>query len=192
MKNLVRAFIAVEISRDVRTAIERLVRQMQSPSVNVKWVDTENLHLTMKFLGDVETIRIAEVCRAVERAVAGQKPFPLEIAGAGAFPRSSRPRTLWLGCTCGGDAMRQLHADVENELAELGFAREGRKFEPHLTIGRVRGGHDAAGDLARNIDEHADYAAGQITVTELVLFSSQLHREGPIYTALGRSRLGGS
>ena len=170
MKNMVRAFIAIEISRDVRAAIEKLVRQLQSPSVNVKWVDTENLHMTMKFLGDVQTVRIAEVCRALKRAAEGQKPFPLEIAGAGAFPTSSRPRTLWLGCTLGGDAMRQLHSDVD----------------------RVRGGHGGAADLARNIEDNADYAAGQITVTELVLFSSHLHREGPTYTALGRSRLGGS
>jgi len=74
----------------------------------------------------------------------------------------------------------------------LGFSREGRRFEPHLTIGRLRGGHGGAADLARNIEDNADYAAGQITVTELVLYSSHLHREGPTYTALGRSRLGGS
>ena len=144
MKPIVRTFIAVEISPANRAATEKLIERLQAASADVKWFEPENLPLTLTFLGEVPTQEIPRVCKAVQRGAARAESFALEIVGAGAFPRVQRPRTLWLGTRAGTEPMIALHGQIEKALAGLGFREERRRFHPHLTIGRVRGGGAAA------------------------------------------------
>ncbi len=190
MKHTLRTFVAVEINSTNRSCAEELIAVLRTAPVDVKWVDVENLHLTLKFLGDVPSQEIPTVCKAVEQGAARVEPFELELRGAGAFPNAGRPRTLWLGAGGGEQEAVALHDGVESQLAKLGYRKEHRRFRPHLTLGRVRRGGIGVAELGRLVRQHADFDAGRLSVREVVVFSSQLTRNGPIYEALGRARLG--
>ncbi len=191
MSQTIRTFVAVEVNRAVRRAAAELIEQLRSGSADVKWVAPENLHLTLKFLGDVALTETARICDALARAASEVEPFEVEMGGAGAFPNVSRPRTIWLGAKGDDRPMLALHDRVEARLQKLGFRREGRRFHPHLTLGRVRRPGPALKALSVRLEELADYEAGKTQATEVVLFSSQLTPDGPIYQPLGRAKLGG-
>ncbi|NQT39834.1 MAG: RNA 2',3'-cyclic phosphodiesterase [Planctomycetes bacterium] len=191
MKNTVRTFVAVEIGAEIRSRAGELIEQLRDTPANVKWVDPANMHLTLKFLGEIPTAEIPRICKAVGEATAPVAPFPMEVRGAGAFPTVRRPRTVWLGTEAGGEDLVSLHGRIETALAELGFRTEHRRFQPHLTIGRVRRSPIGIDDLGQRLDGAADYTAGRTQVTEVVVFSSRLDRAGPTYEPLGRIRLGG-
>ncbi len=157
----------------------------------MKWVEPHNLHLTLKFLGNVHENEIAEVCRAVEQGAAAVEPFELELRGAGAFPNSARPRTVWLGAGAGTEEMVVLHDRVEAALAELGYREEHRRFQSHLTIGRVRGAGPGIAELGKLIQQQADFQAGRLDVGQLTVFSSKLTPDGPIYDVLSTAPLSG-
>jgi 2'-5' RNA ligase len=191
MKRTVRTFVAVETDAAIRKAAAELIERLRAAGTEVKWVETENMHLTLKFLGEVPTLEIPEVCQAVQRGAAAVEPFEFEIRGAGAFPSAGRPRTVWLGSGAGEKEMVALHGHVEARLAKLGYRKEHRRFLPHLTLGRVRGGGPTMAPLGELIQHNADFPAGRVTVSEVVVFSSQLTSDGPIHAVLGRGRLGG-
>jgi 2'-5' RNA ligase len=145
----------------------------------------------LKFLGDVDAKETHRVCQAVQDAVADAAPFEFEVRGAGAFPKANRPRTVWVGGGHGSEAMIELNRRIEAGLAKLGFRKEARRFQPHLTIGRVRRGGPAVAELGKLIGERADVELGLTKVHEVIVFSSQLDRSGPTYEALARAPLGG-
>jgi RNA 2',3'-cyclic 3'-phosphodiesterase len=192
MKKTLRTFLAVETSSAVRASVAELIDTLSQSPANVKWVETDNLHLTLKFLDEVRVDEIPRICEAVARGVAGAEPFLLEIFGVGAFPNAGRPRTIWLGARGGGEQMIALHQLVETALGEIGFRKEHRRFQPHLTIGRVRYGGAEAAALGDLLWEHAQFEVGTVSVREVVVFSSQLDRAGPVYTVLGRAPLRGA
>lgn len=190
MKDAIRTFVAVETSEPVRRRAEELIGLLRAAGADVKWVERQNMHLTLKFLGDVPSAEAPQVCEAVQNAVAAAQPFEMRLSGAGAFPRPNRPRTVWLGVSEGEESLAALHKGVEKALQKLGYEKEGRRFEPHLTLGRVRGIGPATVELGRLIQQHADFDAGRCPVGEVVVFSSQLRPRGPIYAAMARTRLG--
>lgn len=190
MSATLRAFVAVELPEAVRRKIVELERLLSKTDAEVKWVAVESLHITLNFLGDVELRATADIGKALEAACSRMVPFTLVLAGAGAFGPPAKPRTLWLGATEGAQQMVQLHAALEHALQPLGFRPEGRRFQPHVTVGRVR--RPPRGDsLATLLRQHADFFAGEAEVDEVVLFSSELEPEGPIYTPLARASLAG-
>ena len=191
MKRTLRAFVAVEITQSIRSRADELIAALAGTSADVNWVEPHNLHLTLKFLGDVHQQEIVRVCQAMARGAADVKPFELDVGGAGAFPNAARPRTVWLGATAGVEPMIVLHDRVEAELAELGYREEHRRFQPHLTIGRVRGAGSGIAELGSLLQQHADFSAGRMTVGKVTLFASTLTPDGPIYDVLGTAPLGG-
>ena len=144
------------------------------------------MHWTLKFLGQVESNEVARLCQTVAARVEGFREFEILASGAGAFPNSQRPRTLWLGVEQGSDAFVCLHQRVEESLLDLGFRCEHRRFRPHLTIGRVRRSPQGIAELAEAVAGQADFLAGPMPVHELVLFASRLRRTGPQYQPLCR------
>jgi 2'-5' RNA ligase len=193
MEKTVRAFVAVEISPDIRGKARKLIAELATTSANVKWVEPENLHFTLKFLGDVPLLELPDICTAVADAVIDLPPFDVQAHGAGAFPTLERPRTVWLGVDEGADAMREVHDAVERGLAPHGFRQEQRRFRPHLTIGRVRNSTPAGiQDLAERVAACREFAGGITDVCEVVVFASELGRNGPKYDPLSHARLNGS
>ena len=186
----VRTFIAAEVSAEVRAGARRLIEQLSQSAAGVKWVDPENVHLTIKFLGEVDYVALNDVCRAVAGAVAGFEPFSVFCTRVGAFPSPARPRTIWLGLEDEEQQLTRLSAAVEKAMARLRFRRERRPFHPHLTIGRVRDGRKL-GDFPTILASGDFSVTGSFTVDELVVFSSELTPDGPVYTPVGRAALGG-
>ena len=191
MKRTIRTFVAVEIGEAIRRAAAGLVEEMRAASAEVTWVAPHNMHLTVKFLGDVAAEGIPQVSATVAEAIADVRAFDLEVRGVGAFPNVSRPRTIWIGTGAGESQLAMVAERLEASLAKLGFAREGRPFRGHLTVGRVRRPSPALAALSQILRERAGLEFGQTTIRELVVFSSQLERGGPIYEAISRAPLAG-
>jgi len=191
MRRRVRTFVAVELPGEVRNRACQLIESLRrSSETNVRWVTPDQLHWTLKFLGDVDLLEIPEICRRLSTAVAPLAPFDVAARGVGAFPDTLRPRTVWIGMREGLESMIALHAVVENVLADLGFRQEQRRFRPHITLGRVRGA--APGDqqeFAERLKEYADFEAGISSVFEVAVFSSHPGPKGPIYEPLGHAEL---
>ncbi|MEJ5342027.1 MAG: RNA 2',3'-cyclic phosphodiesterase [Thermogutta sp.] len=191
MKSKVRTFIAVEVDEGVRSRASKLIKQLRQSGADVTWVAPENMHLTIKFLGDVDYRDVYHVCRAVEECVATVEPFTVEIRGVGAFPSLERPRVIWLGVDLGAAEMEALNERVESALSAIGFPREGRKFHAHLTLGRVRKSGRAVEHLVAMLREYQDVEFGPTTVDQLVIFSSELLPTGPVYEPMGHAELKG-
>jgi 2'-5' RNA ligase len=192
MSEIVRTFIAVEVPPEVKQRALKLIGELQQSSAKVRWVGADAMHWTLKFLGDVELLDTHKICEAVARAVEPLAPFDVEASGAGAFPDVSRPRTVWLGMEQGTERMIELHGRIESELAKLGYRPEGRRFRPHLTIGRVRSAPPRAiEELGRMIQENSNFDGGISTVFEVVVFASELGPDGPTHEPLGHAELKG-
>jgi RNA 2',3'-cyclic 3'-phosphodiesterase len=185
-----RIFIAIEIDNTVRSCTEELIRIFRTADADVKWVEVQNLHLTLQFLGEVPDDLIASVCKAVEQGAARVQPFDLEVGSAGAFPNSYKPRTLWIGAKSGSPQMVNLHDNIALELAEFGFRDEERQYQTHLTIGRTRTAKNIA-KLSQLLKQLAEFNAGKMHVEKAIVFSSRLECGGPIYNVLGTAHLGG-
>lgn len=185
MKNQIRAFIAVDLSEAVRSTIAKLIRSLRSKIDGTKWVEPENLHLTLKFLGDIPINDLHRLIAAMTRAASQIEPFDLEFLGCGAFPQAEHPKTVWIGCDRGSEDLTRLAKAVEDEMFQLGFPRENRRFSPHLTIGRVkRDSKIADTSFADFFEEQKLRPFGSCGVDQLVLYSSELTRRGPIYDEL--------
>ena len=190
MPTRIRTFVAVELSPGLKDQVQRLIHHLQQAQGQVKWVETHNLHLTLKFLGQIDNQQIPLVCQAVKQAVAPYDPFELELKGLGAFPHLERPRVLWVGVGRGAEQLKKLQHDVEQKLAQLGYPKEARPYQPHLTIGRVKRAGPDMDQLAQAMKQHVHFAPGAMWIDQAVVFASQLSRHGPSYTPLGRLDLG--
>jgi 2'-5' RNA ligase len=184
-------FVAAETTPEIQRKAADLVAEMAATTDAVRWVEPGNLHWTLKFLGEVQELDVAEVCQRVASAAAALPPFMVEVRGAGAFPTPARPRTLWLGVGAGERELVDLQQPIERELEAMGFRPEPRQFVPHLTIGRVRKASRSLQRLADALGRNSELSLGLMEVHEAVVFSSRLSREGPEYTALGRAPLEG-
>jgi 2'-5' RNA ligase len=191
MRRRVRTFVAIELPAEVRHRACQLIESLRrSSETDVRWVTPEQLHWTLKFLGDIDLLEIPEICRRLSKAVAPLAPFDVGARGAGAFPDALHPRTVWIGVREGLEPMIALHAAVEDVLADLGFRQEQRRFRPHITLGRIR--NSATGDrqeFAERLQEYAGFDAGISSVFEVTIFSSQSGPHGPIYEPLGHAEL---
>src|SRR5262249_647887 len=153
------------------------------------WVEAENLHVTLLFLGEVDDREVPAVCRAVAAASAEHPAFRVSIERAGCLPNPRRPRVLWVGVGDGAHALCALHDGLETRLLELGcYRREARQYTPHITLGRVKS--DRPTDkLAAALAKQAGWKGGAMTVREVQVMSSELTPQGPQYTVLSRAQL---
>jgi 2'-5' RNA ligase len=178
--NLIRTFVCIEIPQSIKERIDALQRTLRRTDAQVSWTKPSNIHLTLKFLGGVAPARIERVGKAVERAASGIHHFEIEVSGAGCFPSPRSPRVLWIGSPHAPEQLKQLYANIEDELADEGFAREKRKFSPHLTIGRMRNPKNSASIAEALMAE--GFAPERFKATEVIVMRSQLKPTGSIYT----------
>jgi len=190
MRQTIRSFIAVEIGLDVRSRALQLIKTLRNTPAKVKWIEPQNMHFTVLFLGDVAMPDIAKLCHAVEAAVRPLPAFEIEVRGAGSFPPRGNLRTVWLGVQRGLDEFRILHHALEKALEPFGIRDDNHRFTPHLTLGRVRGveGND---ELSELVQANKDYFAGTMFVDEVTLFSSDLSGGTPVYEPLHTVELNG-
>lgn len=187
---MIRTFIAVEVASEAREKAAELMETLRTCGARISWTKPHNLHLTLKFLGDTPEARLVDVGQAVASAAAESPVFSLQLIGAGAFPDPRRPQTLWIGVEQGREAACRLAATIDESLHRQGFPREKRGFQPHLTIGRVRGGSaNEKRHLGKLLVEHERWDCGVCEVREVLVMSSELSPAGPTYGVLQRCPL---
>jgi 2'-5' RNA ligase len=184
-----RAFIAVELAEAVRRNVAALAAEFRRLGADVKWVEAENIHVTVKFLGQVEESDLRAICRVMDEAVAGIEPFGLAVAGAGSFPPGRRPRTIWVGLEEEAPHLTEIHRRLDSGLTALNVPPDRRGFAPHVTLGRSRS-ERGLDRLAAAIAAAAGRRLGEQQVDALTLFQSDLTPEGPVYTPLYHAALG--
>lgn len=187
MENL-RLFIAIDIPEPLKKKLTSL-QQTIFADTNVKWVEQQNLHLTLKFLGDTPSDRCPDIIQAIQQTGAEFSPFELKLKGVGTFPAKGSPKVVWIGIGAEKSELIALQQKLEQNLAGIGFPPEGRKYSPHLTLGRPRETHKLV-KLQTNINQHKDQEVGIWQVSAMKLIQSTLTKSGPIYQTLATITLG--
>ncbi|MBI5302593.1 MAG: RNA 2',3'-cyclic phosphodiesterase [Chloroflexi bacterium] len=188
MTDMIRTFIAIELDDATRRALgEAQARLKRDRAASyVRWVAPENVHVTLKFLGEVAAERVPELQNAAARACGGIAPFALTITGAGAFPNTRRPNNVWIGVEGDVAALERLAQRVEDACAALGYAREERPFTAHLTLGRVK--RDASPSdrqfVGKMIEQAQVGKLGVLRVTCVSVMRSELRPGGSAYSRL--------
>jgi len=184
-----RTFIAVDLGQAIRDRCIAMQENLARLGASAKWVEPDNLHVTLLFLGEVDERDVPAVCTAVGTVCAEHDAFTLSVEKVGCFGSPRRPRTFWVGVGEGATELIALHDALEPPLLDLGcYRREERQFTPHITLGRAKGG-DAGESLVAGLRKYATWSAGEVEVREIQVMSSELTRDGPIYGVLSRARL---
>lgn len=183
MAKTLRAFIALTIPDEVAQFLSGLQQSLRSSGVKMSWVRPENIHLTLKFFGDIKDTDIAPIAGAMDRALDGLPPFELAVQGMGVFPGIKRPRVLWAGLAGNTAELMHLVDRVQNALAPIGFKPETRGFKAHLTLGRIRKAIDGKA-LQACLSSTVAFAPLEFRARRVVLYKSDLRPRGAVYTAL--------
>lgn len=180
----IRAFIAVPVTDQVRQAVMKIEDHLRCSGPDVKWVEPQNIHITLKFLGDTKTHQIEGLISALRDGLVGVKSFDIMLSGTGTFPPGGRNvRVVWVGITGAKEHLADLAGKVEDACASQGFAKEGRPFSAHLTIGRVRRESRRHGDLSSEVAK-VEFNPLKVHIDRVNLTRSELSPKGPTYTVL--------
>ena len=181
-----RVFCAIAIPdavrQQIRDHVNSLVRSF--PDVKASWTNADNIHLTIKFLGNIAIGRVHSITDSAAAATNELKAFDVEIGSCGVFPGRSRPKVLWIGISDPSGGLSQLQKRLEIECEKRGFPKEDRPFRPHLTIARLRGGNDTRTLVEAHLA--TKFPVQIVTVNELTVFRSDLSSHGSKYTAISK------
>jgi 2'-5' RNA ligase len=185
-----RCFLAIELPRETRDRLAALQRRLSVLDRDVRWTKVDQIHLTVKFLGEVPDADVGQMCSSAATVARDYPPFDIQVSGTGCFPPRGPARIVWAGLASLPQPLIDCHKAFERAFAELGIPPETRPFHPHLTIGRVRdprGSHK----IRPVLEPESQFDGGHFIVEELVMFQSVLHPSGPTYTVLSHAALGG-
>jgi len=185
-----RVFCAIEIPETLRALVLRHIARLKEavPGVKATWSRDANLHLTLKFLGEIPQGSVSDISTAASRAVVGLAPFSIRLEQTGTFPKQDQPRVLWIGINDFSGKLSELQARLEDESASAGFVRDSRPFHPHLTVARLRHARHARTLAAAH--RELEFEPADIAVAELLVIRSELSSEGSKYTIVSRHALG--
>ena len=186
----IRTFLALPLEEGIVSKLVKVQHVLMDAGAKVRWVDHENLHVTVKFLGYVQDKHLNDVCQAAKEVAQAVDPFDFTVRGISAVPPTGQLRMVWVHIDDHGGAMAKLNEVAEKVFAGLGFKQENRQFRPHLTLGRVKGGLNVD-KLRAAAAEFAEEDFGIQGADELIVFSSRLAHEGPEYQPLATIGLGG-
>jgi 2'-5' RNA ligase len=189
MSDKIRTFIAISLPSPVLQAICEAQETLRGKGLDIRWVRKEGIHLTLKFLGNVDMDQVGQIQAAIEEAAKGFSPFTLKGEGVGVFPDLRRPRVVWAGISGDVEVLRSLQGDLDSQLKPLGFPKEKRRFKGHLTLGRAKSRLDGT-KLAETFEALADFRTESFTAQEVVLFQSDLRPGGAVYSRLVEVPLG--
>ncbi len=189
--NAIRAFIAIDLPSSIQARLRAVISELDQPPLSaVRWVTAQNIHLTLKFLGDISPSNLEMLCKQLEADTARYASFGVKVAGLGAFPNPRRPRVIWVGIHA-PQALVSLQKAIESSTHRLGYATEDRAFSPHLTLGRVA--HNASpAEVQQIADRLATMQVGELgefAVNEVLLYRSDLKPGGAIYSQLFHTTL---
>lgn len=177
-----RMFIAISLPGETKERLHRLMK----PLDGVRWQNPEQLHITLKFLGDTASGQVKELVKNLN--MVEQAPFPFAIKGLGYFPEGEQPRVIWTGIE-DDSAFVKLHRSVENACKKTGFSREKRPYRPHITLGKVKGA--SKDEITSFITRNKDVYIGDIPAEEFILYESRLQSDGAVHEPSARFPLEG-
>ena len=183
MQQTIRTFIALELPPAVKTLLQEVQQELKRLKIRARWVRPENIHLTLKFLGDINLDDVDRISDALSGAAAGISSLTLSVRGIGVFPGIKRPRVIWVGL--GGDVqeLRDLQSGLEAGLDAIGFPKENRAFKAHLTIGRIK--QAVKPDVIRQMmRQYSSLSTEEFSCRQVILFKSDLKPSGAVYTPL--------
>ncbi|GJM41871.1 MAG: RNA 2',3'-cyclic phosphodiesterase [Ardenticatenaceae bacterium] len=186
MSGKIRLFIAIDLPEDVKDLLlETAVRLAKKvPNRAVRWVQREQMHLTLRFLGDTAVSQLPKLRQEITQVAARYQPIQLRLSGVGAFPQQKRPRVVWAGLAGNLEPLREMQAKLEDQIVAMGWVREKRPFNPHITLGRVKNAQQARG-LAWDVE----LAEIEFGVTAVQLVESELRPSGAVYTVRHKAPL---
>jgi 2'-5' RNA ligase len=182
-----RTFIAIELPKEIKEALASLQQGLKNSGADVKWVQPENIHLTLKFLGEIDEQVLAKIINILEVTAENQNSFYLNLSSLGAFPNMNFPRVIWIGIKKGDSQIQEVASKLEKEISGIGIPKENRAFSSHITLGRVKSGLNRdkltkkLNELAGNFLKEGSCA---FPVKKITLFKSTLTPQGPIYEIL--------
>jgi|Deesub1362A_J573_1020465.scaffolds.fasta_scaffold45310_1 2'-5' RNA ligase len=182
-----RCFIAIDVDKEVKDALSELIEKLKRQRANVRWVRGEGIHLTLRFLGEIDEKRVDRIKEAIERSVKGKRCFYMNLKGTGVFPSFSRPRVLWVAVE-DSPQLKEIYENLQTELEKLGFEKEKRNFHPHITLGRVKSTRGIEG-LLGELRRYKEREFGKIYVDRVVLMQSILKPEGAEYREIFFTKL---
>lgn len=186
-----RTFIAIELPKDIRGSLGKLQEQLKESEADVKWVIPDNIHLTLKFLGETGDERLERIKKAIEEVARENHPYKISIHSLGAFPKINYLRVIWVGTEDGGAETKIIAKTLEEKIMKIGIPKEGRPFSSHITIGRTRSTQNRERLIKKlkNLQESFGKENLEFSVSKITLFKSTLTPKGPIYEVLQRVSL---
>ncbi len=180
---MIRSFIAVEIDQSNKQELSTLISHLKKSDADVKWANENQMHLTLKFLGTVDETKLQKISDILKRIANDFSAFNIQFSKIGAFPNINRPRVIWMGISKGSNHLKLLNNKIESEFEKIGFGKEKREYNAHLTFGRVKSSKNIPG-LKKIIDETTIQFHDEIRIDKIILFQSTLRPKGAIYTPL--------
>lgn len=187
----IRTFIAVKASQRVTNNVSSVVNRLAATNDQYKWVEPENLHVTLNYVGDVVDVEIPELCTLIKNAIEALPSFDMSLQSVSGFSSAQEPRVLWIGVDEGQDALTEIYKTLADVLHHWGVNRDRNEYVPHMTLGRVGRGGRWNDDLLNLVHKLRNHDGGFCHVNEVIIYSSYLDRSGPTYTPMARVRLKG-
>ncbi|HHT9121162.1 MAG TPA: RNA 2',3'-cyclic phosphodiesterase [Candidatus Hypogeohydataceae bacterium YC41] len=178
-----RLFAAIEVADVIKKKLKECQERLKEVGGDVGWMNVENIHITLKFLGYLEEEHLTQAKDIINQSIQGIKPFSLQFKGIGGFPRFQRPRVIFIAAEDKMGYLSTMNSRLEEGFQALGVEKEDRAYEPHLTLGRVKSPHNIE-KLVRFMEKYKGETFGEQLVSRVLLMQSQLTPEGPIYTKL--------
>ncbi|KUK01395.1 MAG: RNA 2',3'-cyclic phosphodiesterase [Methanobacteriales archaeon] len=182
----IRSFLAIDVDNPLKDKIIEVQKILDEANAQLKFVEPENLHFTLKFFGQINNNMIKELSRIIKEKIGSYKPFKLKIEGIGVFPNKNYMRVIWLGAK-NPKKFSEIQKAFDEQFSKLGFKKE-KSYIPHLTIARVKGGKNKD-KLLKKIEELENIQIGEMQIKELKLKKSELRPEGPVYTTIKTFKL---
>lgn len=181
-----RAFIAVELPKEIGQKLALLQEELKKQNADVKWVEAKNIHLTLKFLGEIEDEIVDSLYEIMQEVAKDKKAFSLRICSMGAFPKTEAPRVIWVGIDRGDKEIKEIAKELEEKIYKIGVAKEKRDFSSHITIARVRSSLNRIKliEALKVLKSKMCENNLEFTVNKITLLKSTLTPKGPIYEAL--------
>ena len=186
-----RAFIAIELPEDIRKALAQLQNRLKSCGADVKWVEPNNIHLTLKFLGEIDDAQLNRITSILQNVSANTNSFPAFISSFGAFPKINSPRVIWIGINKGNSEVSAIAKYLENEIKNVGIPAEDKPFSSHITIARTRSifNLEKLVKELKFLESNFSLQVREFDVTKITLFKSSLTPKGPVYEILKEATL---
>jgi len=185
----IRCFIALDLPEEIKRQLGYIIEELQKSLADVKWVKQENLHLTLKFLGEQDEKKVKKVKEILELLSSQQRSYALALGSLGGFPKLEYPRVIWIGLSKGEKETLEIAEELENQISKLGIPKEKRAFSSHITLGRVRSGLNREKLIRAIKDFSLPQEKLNFSAEEIVLYKSTLTPQGPFYEAIHKASL---